>query len=354
MAKIMFTGGGTSGHITPNIAIINELKKENEIVYVGGKNSMEENLINKEGIDFYGIASGKLRRYKSKENFVDVFRILKGTIQSIRLMFKLKPDLVFSKGGYVSSPVVWAAFLKRVPIIVHESDMTPGLSNRLSMPFAKKVCYTFPETEKYLKGTKNIETGMPIRSEILTGDAEKGLKHCDFVKDMPVVLVVGGSLGSKTINRQVRSSLNDLLKRYQVCHICGKGGIDNSLLDLEGYKQFEYVTVNLANLLKMADVVISRAGATFIFEIVSLKKPNILIPLSLNASRGDQILNAKAFEEAGYSQVVSEEQLEKISIYTVVDQVYENRQGYIDTMESRKTKNGTKKIVTVIKSLLKG
>lgn len=353
MAKIIFTGGGTSGHITPNIAIINELKKDNEIIYIGGKNSMEEKLIRTEGIQFYGIASGKLRRYKSKENLIDVFRILKGTLQGIGLMFKLKPDLVFSKGGYVSSPVVWAAFLKRVPIIVHESDMTPGLSNRLSMPFAKKVCYTFPETKQYLKGTKNIETGMPIRSEILTGDVDAGLKYCDFVKEKPVVLVVGGSLGSKTINRQVRSSLNILLEKYQVCHICGKGGIDNSLMDLEGYKQFEYVTENLPNLMKMADVVISRAGATFIFEIVSLKKPNILVPLSLKASRGDQILNADAFKKAGYSQVISEEVLEKTSVFAVVEEVYENRLIYINTMENRKTKNGTKKIVAIIKSLLK-
>lgn len=308
--KILMTGGGTSGHITPNIALIPDLRKRGyDIAYIGSKDSIEERLLSDIEIPFYSIRAGKLRRYFDMENLKDFFRVLGGFRDSIKDIRKIKPQLLFSKGGYVTSPVVWAARLFRIPVIIHESDITPGLANKLSLPFATKVCYAFPESKRHLPEDKAIYTGLPIREELTKGSKEKGLSLCIFDDQKPIITIMGGSLGSKVINEVIRENLDLLLDKYQVCHLCGK----NNLADIQkkGYIQFEYVSDELKDLLAMTDIFVSRAGATTLFEILELGIPNILIPLSKKASRGDQILNAASFEDQGFSLVIQEEDFTK-------------------------------------------
>lgn len=352
MKKIIMTGGGTSGHVTPNIALFKSIQKQNyEIYYVGSAKGIEKNLIEKEGIPFYQINSGKLRRYLDLKNLIDAFKVIKGFGDALLLLRKLKPNLVFSKGGFVTAPVVWAAYLCRVPIVIHESDFTPGLSNKLSAPFATKICYTFPETKKYLSNNKSVLTGIPVREILSQGNKKKGLDLCSFDENKPVIMVIGGSQGSRSINDLIRRSLNTLLSKYQICHICGKSGIDEKLNDLKGYKQFTYVNDEQSHLLKSADLVISRAGATTIFELLELKKPNLLIPLPEHASRGDQVLNAKSFENQGFSIVMQENDITIEKFIEQIDYLYKNRKIYIQAMYNSKCKNSISEIVNIIKNL---
>lgn len=354
MKSIVLTGGGTAGHVTPNIALIPKLKSKGyNIYYIGSKSGIEKQLIEKEGIPYYGISAGKLRRYLDVKNFTDVFRIIGGFSQALSILGKIKPSVVFSKGGFVSCPVVWAAWMLRIPVIIHESDMTPGLTNKLSIPFAKKVCYTFPETEKYLVQQKACFTGLPVREEITSGDRIKGYKLCGFSSIKPVVMVIGGSQGSENINKTVRSALTELLQNYQIVHICGKGNTKAELENIKGYKQFEYVNEELPDIFACADIFISRAGATVLFEILSVKKPALLIPLSRNASRGDQILNANSFKKCGYSDVLFEEDLTEKTLVERVNELYKNRNGYTKTMQNRELQNPVDKIISLIDEVSK-
>src|SRR5699024_376896 len=291
MKRIILTGGGTAGHVTPNIALLPRLKElQYDIHYIGSYNGIEKDLIEPFHIPYHGISSGKLRRYFSMKNFTDPFRVLKGFYEANKLIKTLKPDVIFSKGGFVSVPVVMAGKRNHVPTIIHESDITPGLANKLSMPSATKICCNFPETLKNLPADKAVLTGSPIRQELLTGDKEAARKFCHFTSQKPVILVIGGSLGAAAVNQAVRNILPKLLESFQVIHLCGKGKLDESLTRVEGYAQFEYIQKELKDLFALADIVISRAGANAICELLALRKPNILIPLPANASRGDQIL----------------------------------------------------------------
>ena len=233
------------------------------------------------------------------KNFSDPFKVMKGVIQANKILSKEKPDVIFSKGGFVAVPVVIAASMKKIPVVSHESDLTPGLANKLSAPFCDKLCVTFRERLNYIKDGKGE----------LKGNRLIGKEICRFKQDKEVILVIGGSLGAKNINDEVRYHINDILKNFNVIHICGKGNLDKSLNGLEGYKQFEYVKEDLPHLLKYADFIISRAGANVIFELLALKKPTLLIPLSKKSSRGDQILNAKSFAKEGYSLVLDEDEM---------------------------------------------
>ncbi len=300
MKKIVLTGGGTAGHVTPNIALFPALKEAGyEISYIGSYAGMEKQLIEEQNIPYYGISSGKLRRYKDLRNLTDPFRVIKGYAQSVSLLRKIKPDVVFSKGGFVSVPVVLAAKRLRIPAIIHESDMTPGLANKIAIPAACKVCCNFPETVDYLPKDKAVLTGSPIRQELLSGDKEQAARLCGFTMDKPVILVVGGSSGSKFINDAVRGLLDDLLANYQIIHLCGKGNIDKLYNNRSGYVQFEYAGKELRDMFALSSLVISRARANAICELLALHKPNILIPLSAAASRGDQILNARSLKNKG-------------------------------------------------------
>ena len=334
MKKIIMTGGGTAGHVTPNIALMPALKEAGYgIEYIGSVNGMEKDLIQATGVPYHGISSGKLRRYFDWKNFSDPFRVIKGYGQAISLMKKIKPDVVFSKGGFVSVPVVLAAKHCHIPAIIHESDITPGLANRIAIKGAKKVCCNFPETMKYLPSDKAVLTGSPIRRELFSGNADNALKLCKFPDhNKPVLLIIGGSLGSKIVNEAVRKVLPELLEKFYIIHLCGKGNLDNSLTGTIGYAQFEYASSELTDMFALADMAISRAGANSICELLALHKPNILIPLSAAASRGDQVLNAKSFKKQGFSFVLEEEELTADSLLNAVKEVYENRDKYISAM----------------------
>ena len=352
MKKIIMTGGGTAGHVTPNIALLPSLKEAGyDVTYIGSYTGIEKELIEAQGIPYYGIASGKLRRYFDLKNMSDPFRVIKGLGQAMRLMKKIKPDIVFSKGGFVSVPVVLAAKACGIPAIIHESDITPGLANRIAIKGAKKVCCNFPETLKYLPADKAVLTGSPMRKELFSGDKEIAYKLCGFPSERkPVLLIIGGSLGSKAINEAVRKILPQLLKDFHVIHLCGKGNLDASLSGLEGYAQFEYVSKELTHMFALTDLAISRAGANSICELLALHKPNILIPLSAAASRGDQILNARSFEAQGFSCVIQEEDITDILLLETVHKVYLNRASYIAAMENSGQMDSVATIVELIKT----
>ena len=351
MKRIILTGGGTAGHVTPNIALLPRLKElQYDIHYIGSYHGIEKELIEQFGIPYHGISSGKLRRYFSIQNFTDPFRVIKGLGEAKKLVKILNPDVIFSKGGFVSVPVVLAGKGRHVPTIIHESDMTPGLANKLSIPSATKVCCNFPETLSHLPEGKAILTGSPIRQELLSGDKYKAKEFLKFTSDKPVIMVVGGSLGSVAVNEAVRGVLPELLKTFQVIHLCGKGKIDESLRDMEGYAQFEYVKEELKDLFALTDIVISRAGANAICELLALHKPNLLIPLSVNASRGDQILNARSFELQGYSVVLEEEELSKEELLNSILSLYKNRASYIDAMKNSPQQNSIDTIIDLIET----
>ncbi len=351
MKRIILTGGGTAGHVTPNIALLPRLRElQYDIHYIGSYNGIEKELIEQFGIPYHGISSGKLRRYFSVQNFTDPFRVLKGFGEAKKLIRLLKPDVIFSKGGFVSVPVVVAGKQCKVPVIIHESDMTPGLANKLSIPSAVKVCCNFPETVELLPSDKAVLTGSPIRQELLEGDAEKARDFTGFTSDKPVILVIGGSLGAVAVNNAVRSNLPELLKDFQIIHLCGRGKLDPTLNNLNGYVQYEYIKDELKDLFALTDIVISRAGANAICELLALHKPNLLIPLSANASRGDQILNARSFERQGFSMVLEEEDITNEKFLSCVHTLYENRQQYIEAMSKSHQQNSIDTIIDLIES----
>lgn len=333
MKKIVLTGGGTAGHVTPNLALLPSLKAAGyEITYMGSYDGIEKKLISDFDIPYVGISTGKFRRYFDPKNFTDPFRVIKGFSEAKKFLKQYKPDVVFSKGGFVSVPVVRAAAVLGIPCVIHESDMTPGLANKLCIPVAKKVCCNFPETLKLLPENKAVLTGSPIRAELSQGNKLAGLDMCGFSANKPVIMVIGGSLGAANVNKAVREALPKLLKDFQVVHLCGKDKVDNLLLNTPGYKQFEYIKTELKDLFAMADIVISRAGANAICELLALKKPNILIPLPAASSRGDQLLNAKSFEAQGFSIVINEDDLTTDLLVDRVFELYCNRQNYHDAM----------------------
>lgn len=348
MKRIVLTGGGSAGHVTPNIALLPELRKRNyEIFYIGSKNGIEKQLIEEENVKYYGISSGKLRRYFDLKNFTDPFRVIKGFYEASSIIKEIKPDVVFSKGGFVTVPVVIAADRKKVPCIIHESDMSPGLANKLCIPHAVKVCTNFPEAARGI-GEKAVVTGTPIRKEMFSGNRIAGLDFLGFTANKPVLMVVGGSLGAAAVNSMVRDALPELLRRYQIVHLCGNGKVDDSLAGLEGYVQFEYIKKEMCDLMTAADIIISRAGANAICEILALNKPNLLVPLPAASSRGDQVLNAESFERQGFSVVIKEEQLTTGTLIDEVDKLYNNRESYIKKMKDNSQRDSVKIIADLI------
>jgi len=349
MKKIVLTGGGTAGHVTPNIALLPILAEKGfEPYYIGSHTGIERGLIEPHGIPYYGISSGKLRRYMDLKNVSDIFRVVRGVKDAIAVLRRIKPDVVFSKGGFVTVPVAAAAWLRGVPVVLHESDITPGLANRLVLPFSRAVCCNFPETAEKLE--KAVVTGTPIRAELWEGRKIEGLRLCKFDKleSKPVVMFMGGSQGAVAINRTVLKILPQLQKRFHVIHLCGKGNL--SAPPIPGYAPFEYANETLPHLLAAADIVVSRAGANTIFELLALNKPNLLIPLTLAASRGDQILNAASFEKQGFSMVLKEEGIEK-GLFESIEELYAKRKEYVKQMTNGKDKNGqdgTRQVMKVI------
>jgi UDP-N-acetylglucosamine--N-acetylmuramyl-(pentapeptide) pyrophosphoryl-undecaprenol N-acetylglucosamine transferase len=354
MKKIILTGGGTAGHVTPNLALLPKLKEKNyDVLYLGSIGGMEAGMVKRAGIPYRGIATGKLRRYFDLKNFTDPFRVIKGFFDAGKIIREYQPDVVFSKGGFVAVPVTAAAWFRHVPVIAHESDMTPGLANKLAAPFAKKICCNFPETLEHLPKNKAVLSGSPIRAEILQGSREEGLKKLGFDGAKPVLLIIGGSLGAQHINTAVRGVLDRLLSDFDLIHICGKGNLDQTKQNVAGYRQFEFVSEDLKDYFAAADLFISRAGANAICELLALKKPNLLIPLPSAASRGDQLLNAASFEKQGFSMVLREEDMSPDRLVSDVRKLWETRDTYVHAMENSGLSDGVGIIIREIESIVK-
>ena len=352
--KIVLTGGGTAGHCYPNLALVPTLESTGyDITYIGSYTGIEKSLVEAEGIRYYGIATGKLRRYFDLKNFTDPFRVIKGFVEAKHLLRVLSPDVVFSKGGFVSVPVVKAAASLKIPVVIHESDMTPGLANKLSYGSAKKICCSFRQTLSLIPENKGCLTGSPIRASLLNGDPAKAKAFVNMRDEgHPYLMVIGGSLGAKNVNEAIRSALPRLTEKYNVIHLCGRGKLDPTLNRYNGYMQYEYISDELADLYALADVVISRAGSNAIFELLALKKPHLLIPLGTAGSRGDQLLNANAFAESGYSKVLLEEDMNTDTLLASVAEVFQNRERYIKAMVEAPENNAVSAICGIIDSVL--
>lgn len=339
MSKIAFTGGGTVGHVSVNLSLIpTAIEKGHEAFYIGSKNGIEKEMIASQlpNITYHSISSGKLRRYISLENIKDIFKVLKGILDARKVLKKEKPDLLFSKGGFVSVPVVIAARSLKIPTIIHESDLTPGLANKIALKFAKKIYTTFEDTVKYLPQDKADFVGATVREDLKSGNKSRGYQLTNFSNDKKVLLVMGGSLGSRKLNEIIRGNLDGLLKTYQIIHLTGKGLLDEKLQDREGYSQFEFVKDDLTDLLAITDTVISRAGANAIYEFLSLKIPMLLIPLGLDQSRGDQIDNAKNFAKKGFGSYIMEDELTEDKLAKQLIDIENNRDTIIEQMNSYK------------------
>ena len=347
MKRIVLTGGGTAGHVSPNQALIPLLLAEGwEIHYIGTKNGIERTLIEPtEGVTYHAVSSGKLRRYFDLKNFTDPFRVIAGAFQSFSIIRKLKPAVVFSKGGFVSVPVVVGAALCGVPVVMHESDITPGLANKLCKPFAKAVCTTVPECARLL-GDKGIETGTPLRAQIFSGTRERGLALSGFSGERPVLMMIGGSLGAQTVNAVLREALPELTKRFDVLHVCGKGNLAPELEGLSGYRQFEYLTDELPDAFACADILLSRAGSNSLSEILALHKPALLIPY--HSGRGDQVLNANSLKARGLAHVMLQSELTAQSLPHALDALWEDRELLVQRMSALPDADGTQAVLAQI------
>ncbi len=349
--NFVFTGGGTAGHVTPNIALIPLIQQMGYTVhYIGRYEGIEKDLIeNIPGVIYHGISAGKLRRYNNIKNLTDPFRVIKGYFQALDLIKEIRPEGLFSKGGFVSVPVVMAAKAHKVPIVIHESDMTPGLATKLCLPYAKKACTTFKKTAENL-GKKGVCTGTPLRDNLFFGSKDIARKKLKL-DNKPVILIMGGSLGAKGINDNIRLVLDRLLPIFNIVHICGKGKQDESIKK-NGYIQLEYVNEDLPDFMALADIVISRAGSNSINEFLALNKPMLLIPLPALHSRGDQLVNADEFESLGYAMKLLEENINEDILVNSIKDLYDNRAKFIETMQASGAHKGRDKVLEVIKGAI--
>ncbi|MGE0174058.1 MAG: undecaprenyldiphospho-muramoylpentapeptide beta-N-acetylglucosaminyltransferase [Oligoflexales bacterium] len=340
---IAFTGGGTAGHVMPNVAIIDHLRAKNWKMFYIGSSPIEERIIKSTHIDYHSIFSGKLRRYFSFKNFVDVGKILIGFLQSLVILAGKRPDVVFSKGGYVSVPVCYAAFVLRIPVVTHESDFSPGLATKLLRPIARRIFYSFEESAKFFAKEKSLCVGNPIRSQLGAGEKAEGARICGFREPLsePVILVMGGSLGAKFLNDALSECLPELTKKYKIIHLTGPGKAIS--FAHANYKSFEYVSDELRHIFKITDVVVSRAGANSIFEFLSLRKPMLLIPLEVG-SRGDQVENAHIFEKNGWAKVLRQSDINRETLLRAMDTL-------VQGMESMRRKQSERTLSSSVETI---
>ncbi len=343
MKKILFTGGGSGGHVTLNLSLIPLFLQNGwQVIYIGSKTGIEKELIAQiDGVKYYAIETGKLRRYFSVENMKDAMRVPVGIWQAYSIIRREKPNIIFSKGGFVSFPVVIGGYLNRCKkIFMHESDVTPGLANKMSLPFVGTFFTTFDDTQNYVnpKYRSKVQYIGPVLSDRLeNGDRKAALKMCDFNNKKPIIMFVGGSLGAQSLNAAVRKNIFALLEKYQIIHICGKGQLAD--IKRQGYAQFEFVDKEFKDLMAAADVVISRAGSNAIFELLSLKKPMLLVPLPSKSSRGEQSLNAMSFKKHGFADVIKDEDLDVPDLLlSQIDDLYQKREDYTQNMQQAETK----------------
>jgi len=321
--KILFTGGGTGGHVFPLVAIAREIrtiypKKDLEFYYLGPKDELSLIYLSQEDFIIKTIISGKIRRYFSLENFVDIiFKIPFGILQSLFILLKIKPDLVFSKGGSGSISVTWSARLLRIPVFIHESDVAPGLSNQKTSKWAKKIFTSFPKTE-YFDSEKITLVGNPIRKEVLNGDAKIAGELFDLTFEKPIFLIIGGSQGAEAINDFVLRVLNDLLKKYEIIHVCGSENVNQVeaeaqvVIDKNLEKYYHPIGFldeeKIKHAYKASDLIISRSGSGSIFEIAAVGKPSVLVPLP-SAASNHQAKNAYVYANTGAAMVIEQQSL---------------------------------------------
>lgn len=347
--KIILTGGGSAGHVTPNLALVPALKNADyDIKYIGTETGIEHSIIEENGIEFYSISAGKLRRYFSMENFTDAFKILKGYFQSKKILKKECPNVVFSKGGFVTVPVVFAAHKLKIPVVLHESDYTPGLANKLCIPRADKICVSFEAAAKHIPQGKCVITGSPVRAELFSGRREKGLEIAGFSGTKPVLLIMGGSLGAQAVNDAVDLALEELLSIFDIIHIRGKGKLNELLDNKAGYKQFEFISEELPDIFAAADLMLSRAGANAIFEFLALELPSLLVPLPKEASRGDQILNAGFFEKKGFSIVLQQSDITPEALVSKLKELLARKDEFKRNIKNSGIASGTENVIKVI------
>lgn len=350
MSTIILTGGGTAGHCMPNVALIPHLKnKFNKIYYIGSSSGIEKNLIKSLGIPYYEIPCAKLNRSFDLKTLVMPFTVIKGINKAGKIIDKLKPDVIFSKGGYVALPTVIAGHKRKIPVISHESDLTIGLSNRLTSNMCKKVLTAFPETAEKLKNGEYV--GIPLRKSLYTEiDVDKTKKSFGLSGKKPVLLITGGSQGAKSINDAVYSALPSLLKKFEIIHLCGKGNLNPKIKE-NGYKQFEFLS-NIEDAIKICSVCVTRAGANTLFELLSLKIPCLVIPLSNKSSRGDQILNAEYFQKLGMINVLNQQSITPNSLILSINSTYANKDNIIKNINKNPIKDASKSVCKVINSVL--
>lgn len=350
--RILLTGGGSTGHVAVNLALIPQFVEEDwDIHYIGSHAGIESKLMRQQQqVHYIGIASGKLRRYWSLSNLSDPFRVLLGVAQAYRHIRRIKPHVVFSKGGFVSVPVVLAARLNGIPVVIHESDLTPGLANRLVLPYVQTICTTFEETKPYIRSSeKVVHLGAIVRKELFHSSKEEGYRYCQLnPSKKPVIVVMGGSLGARAINEAVRKALPELVTHYQIVHLCGAGQLDKQQ-NHPSYRQYEYLSEELPHVLAMGDMVITRAGSNSIFEMLALGKPMLLIPLPLSSSRGDQLLNAESFKKQGYGEVLQEEELTAGSLVRALERLQARYPSIVQEMRSAQARDRTLELVTLLK-----
>lgn len=351
---ILFTGGGTAGHVIVNLALIPHFINEGwKIVYIGSYDGIEKTLIEEiPEVTYFGISTGKLRRYMSIENMKDPFRVLKGIFQARKIMKRTKPHVIFSKGGFVSVPVVMAAKTRRIPVISHESDFTPGLANKLATPFVKKVLTTFPETVQYLPKKKAKHIGAVVREELFTGDKQAGYAFTKLTNEKRIILIMGGSIGSQKINEIIRNNLQTLLQNYHIIHVCGKENLDETIQE-KGYVQYEYIDKQLKHVFAITDFVISRAGANAIFEFLALHIPMLLIPLSLAASRGDQIVNATSYKQKGIAHVLEEDEMTDDALLQAINRLQREAPILKDKMKEYRNEEAKDEVIQIIEKMAK-
>ena len=346
--RIVLTGGGTAGHVTPHLSLIPRLREMGYEIHYIGTSGIEKQMISKiPDIRYHEVKSGKLRRYFSWQNFIDPFKVIWGALQSVAAIHKIKPDVCFSKGGFVSVPVVFGAWLCRVPTICHESDLTPGLANRICSKFAMKVCTTFPECAKAL-GAKGVHTGTPLRPELFKGSRAAGLALSGFDGVKPILLMTGGSLGAQSVNKCLREALPQLLPHMDVLHLCGKGNLDESLVNTPGYCQKEFLSEEMPDALAVADIVLSRAGSNTLSELLALHKPMLLVPYPLSASRGDQVENAKSYAAEGLAHVLMQEDMTAQSMTDGLIKLLNEKDEMLKRLEAYPVKDGTDKVLSLI------
>lgn len=353
---ILLTGGGTAGHVSVNEALIPIFQERGyDVHYIGSHDGIEKELIGEHHptVTYHAIQSGKLRRYFSMKNFTDPFRVGAGFFQALSIIRKVKPELIFSKGGFVSVPVAFAGQIAKVPVVVHESDVTPGLANKLALPFSTHIFTVFEQTLNYVPKVKATCSGAIIRPELFAGEKEHGLKLIGSIGDKPILIVMGGSQGSKVLNEALRNDIEEILHIFDVIHLCGKGNLDPTLENLQGYNQYEYVTNELPHLLAASNFAVSRAGSNAIFELLALKIPMLLVPLSAAQSRGDQILNANYFKSLGLARVLIEEEILTESLAVELTNFKADEQKLIKNMQGIESPKTPEEMVELIMTFRK-